>query len=164
MKLGKVSTKGKDYSAKDVLVLEELDGVRARPQMYIGSVDADGLFQLLKEIADNGADEGLAGRNDFVGVHIADDGLTVTVWDRGGGIPVEKHPKTGRSTIIDIFTRMHAGGKFGSKAYDQGSKGVHGVGASVTNALSESFTVWTCRSNQWYSVRFAKGKVKGGVS
>jgi DNA gyrase/topoisomerase IV subunit B len=164
MKPGKIKTNAKDYTAKDVQVLEALDGVRARPTMYIGSVDGDGLFQMLKEIADNGADEALAGRNDYVGVHVADDGATVTVWDKGGGVPVEKHPKTGKSTVIEIFTKLHAGGKFGGKAYDQGSKGVHGVGASVTNALSESFMVWTCRNSQWYNVRFAKGKLKGDLT
>lgn len=159
----KTKAKGKDYTASDIEVLEELEGVRKRPAMYISSTDKFGLFQILKELMDNAADEAMANRNDYAGVCISKDKTTITVWDHGGGIPIEKHPKTGNSTLTDIFTKLHAGGKFGGKAYDKGSKGVHGVGASVTNALSERFQVFTCRKEQWWTQKFSKGKAKSPV-
>jgi DNA gyrase subunit B/topoisomerase-4 subunit B len=149
------------YSAKDVEVLEGLEGCRRRPAMYIGATDSNGIFQITKEVADNASDEALAGRNSYVGIHI--DGDTIHVADKGGGIPVEKHPKTGVSTLTEILTKLHAGGKFGSKAYAGGSKGVHGVGVSVTNALSSKFVVHTNRNGQWYRQSFSEGKPKSKV-
>ena len=148
--------KPKQYSAKDVEVLEGLDGVRKRPGMYLGGKDSNAIFQMLKEGVDNASDEFSANRNSYAKIVI--EGNTITIADKGGGIPVEKHAKTGVSVLTEVMTKLHAGGKFGSDAYSEGSAGVHGVGISVTNAMSESFVVYTFRNKKWWSQKFAKGK------
>src|SRR3990167_3503413 len=126
------------YTAKQIQVLEGLSPVRKRPGMFIGSTDTRGLHELLREIVDNSVDESFAGVATNVCVHIAKDG-SVTVKDNGRGIPVEKH-KSGVSALELTMTRLHAGGKFGGGAYKI-SGGLHGVGASVVNALSSFFRV-----------------------
>lgn len=148
----------KKYDEKSIQIFEGLEGVRKKPGMYVGSPDAAGMRQCVKEITDNAIDEALAGRNNFVGISF--DGDTITVWDKGAGIPVGKHEKTNRSTLIEVFARLHAGGKMSAKdtAYSA-STGTHGVGSACTNALSEFFNVTTFRDKNWWQVKFKKGKV-----
>ena len=123
------------YTATDIQVLEGMEAVRRRPGMYIGSTDQRGLHHLIIEIVDNAVDEFMAGYCSSVEITLNEDG-SVTVVDDGRGIPVDKHPTTGLSGVETVMTTLHAGGKFGGKAY-QVSGGLHGVGASVVNALSE---------------------------
>ena len=123
-----------DYTAEQIQVLEGLEPVRKRPGMYIGSTDARGLHECLREIVDNSVDESFAGVADTVWVTLNKDG-SATIRDNGRGIPVEKQKKTGVSALEHTMTKLHAGGKFGGGAYKV-SGGLHGVGASVVNALS----------------------------
>lgn len=154
-----MARKKKDYTASDIEVLEPLEGVRARPGMYIGSTDEFGVLQIVKEIIDNGIDEALGGHCDHIMVDISEKNH-ILVWDNGRGIPVEKHPKhPKKSTLEIIFTHLHAGGKLGKDgAYEGGSIGTHGVGAAVTNALSSKFSVYTRRKRTWYQQTYEKGK------
>ncbi|HVM90349.1 MAG TPA: ATP-binding protein, partial [Verrucomicrobiae bacterium] len=125
------------YGAEQISVLEGLEPVRKRPGMYIGSTGPDGLFHLLREVADNSFDEAMAGHADEIVIKLLPDDY-VSVSDNGRGIPVEKHPKTKVSALETVMTVLHAGGKFGGE--ESGYKisgGLHGVGASVVNALSE---------------------------
>ena len=122
-----------DYSARHLSVLEGLEAVRKRPGMYIGSTDGRGLMHCLWEIIDNSVDEALAGHGKHVTIELNKDG-SVTVEDDGRGVPVDIEPKTGLSGVEVVFTKLHAGGKFGSGSY-AASGGLHGVGASVVNAL-----------------------------
>ncbi len=143
------------YTADDIQVLEGLEAVRKRPGMYIGSTSEKGLHHLVWEIVDNGIDEALAGYADTITIKVDKDNV-VTVEDNGRGMPVGIHDKTGISTVETIFTVLHAGGKFGGGAYKV-SGGLHGVGASVVNALSEFLEVTIYKEGKIYFMRFEKG-------
>lgn len=144
------------YDGSQIQVLEGLDPVRKRPGMYIGSTGYDGVHHLIKEIADNSVDEAIAGHGTRVDVRILDDGgLEVT--DDGRGIPVDKHPKTGLSTLETVLTVLHAGGKFGGGGYKV-SSGLHGVGSSVVNALSSKMIAEVVKDGDLYRIVFERGK------
>ena len=143
------------YEATDIQVLEGLEAVRKRPGMYIGSTSARGLHHLVWEIVDNAIDEALAGYCDDIEIIINKDG-SVTVKDDGRGIPVEVHPKTGLSTVETVYTVLHAGGKFGGGGYKV-SGGLHGVGASVVNALSKWVEVTVYKNGKVYNIKFSDG-------
>ena len=148
-----------NYSAENIQILEGLEAVRLRPGMYIGSTGSRGLHHLVWEIVDNGIDEVLGGYADHILVEILKDGY-IQVTDNGRGIPVDLHPKTGRPAVETILTTLHAGGKFDGKSYKV-SGGLHGVGASVVNALSESFIVFIQRDGFSYRQDFAYGEPVG---
>lgn len=144
------------YDSSQIQVLEGLEPVRKRPGMYIGSTGYDGIHHLIKEIADNSIDEAIAGYGSRVDIKLlADGGVTVT--DNGRGIPVDKHPKTGISTLETVLTVLHAGGKFGGGGYKV-SSGLHGVGSSVVNALSTKLIAEVVRNKDLYRIEFSRGK------
>ncbi len=145
-----------DYSARHLSVLEGLEAVRKRPGMYIGSTDSRGLMHCLWEVIDNSVDEALAGHGDEIGVILHADG-SVEVSDVARGIPVDVEPKTGLTGVEVVFTKLHAGGKFGSGSY-AASGGLHGVGASVVNALSERLDVEVDRGGKTYAMSFHRGE------
>nr|WP_258374751.1 DNA topoisomerase IV subunit B [Curtobacterium sp. MCPF17_001] len=145
-----------DYSARHLSVLEGLEAVRKRPGMYIGSTDSRGLMHCLWEVIDNSVDEALAGHGDEIGVTLHADG-SVEVSDVARGIPVDVEPKTGLTGVEVVFTKLHAGGKFGSGSY-AASGGLHGVGASVVNALSERLDVEVDRGGKTYAMSFHRGE------
>lgn len=144
------------YDDSDIQVLEGLEAVRKRPAMYIGDVTSRGLHHLVYEIVANSVDEALAGRCDNIWVTLNKDG-SVKVKDDGSGIPVGTHPKMGIPTVEVVHTILHAGGKFGGGAYSI-SGGLHGVGASVVNALSEWMDVYVARDGKIYEIGFERGK------
>lgn len=147
-----------DYNADQIQVLEGLEAVRKRPGMYIASTAKRGLHHLVYEIVDNSVDEVLAGYCDKIEVMI-EPGEIIRVKDNGRGIPVDKHKKTGLSAAETVYTVLHAGGKFGGDSGYKVSGGLHGVGASVVNALSEWTEVRIARDGKLYEMKFAKGKV-----
>jgi len=145
----------KSYSAKDLSVLEGLDAVRKRPGMYIGSTDGRGLMHCLWEIIDNAVDESLAGYCKKIEINLEKDG-SIEVHDDGRGIPVDKEPKTGLTGVEVVMTRLHAGGKFGGGSY-AATGGLHGVGASVVNALASRLDVEVDRDGKIYWMSFKRG-------
>jgi DNA gyrase subunit B len=144
-----------NYSSDSISVLEGLEAVRKRPGMYIGNTGKEGLHRCLGEILDNSVDEFMAGHADHIRVVIED--AMVTIADNGRGIPTDIHPKTGKTTLETILTVLHAGGKFDQNSY-QFSGGLHGVGASVVNALSEVLKVWVLREGKVHFMKFEYGK------
>src|SRR3989344_5153897 len=154
----KEKSKENSYSAKDIQVLEGLDPVRKRPGMYIGSTGISGLHHLIWEIVDNSVDEAMAGHAKNIEARLLKDGM-VSVEDDGRGIPVDLHPKTKVSALETVLTVLHAGGKFGGDASGyKVSGGLHGVGASVTNALSTWLKAEVYRDGEIYTQEYKIGK------
>ncbi len=156
----------KSYNAKDIEVLEGLNAVRMRPGMYIGTTGSKGLHHLLWEIVDNAVDEATNGFADTITITLNKD-KSITVTDNGRGIPVDKHPKLGISGVEVVFTQLHAGGKFNNDNYAY-SGGLHGVGASVTNALSRWLKVEVAKDGYmheqtFHSVENEHGEISSGI-
>jgi topoisomerase-4 subunit B len=150
------------YGAKDIEVLEGLEPVRRRPGMYIGGTDETALHHLAAEILDNSMDEAVAGHATVIEMSL-EPGNALTVRDNGRGIPVDPHPKfKNKSALEVILTTLHSGGKFSGKAYAT-SGGLHGVGSSVVNALSSSFTAEVARDKRLYRQEFSRGIPQGGL-
>ncbi len=165
----KKRTRARTYQGEDIVVLEGLEPVRKRPGMYIGGVGMAGLHHLIWEVVDNAVDEAMNGHASEISVTLHKDGRTVTVSDNGRGIPVDKHPKTKKPALETVLTVLHAGGKFDGNNYKTAG-GLHGVGASVVNALSKQMTAVVRREGSQYRMTFAKGratsklqKLKGAV-
>ncbi|WP_129045492.1 DNA topoisomerase (ATP-hydrolyzing) subunit B [Companilactobacillus metriopterae] len=150
--------KVEEYDASQIQVLEGLEAVRKRPGMYIGSTSKQGLHHLVWEIIDNGIDEALAGFADEIQIFVEPDN-SITVTDNGRGIPIDIQEKTGKPALETVYTILHAGGKFGGGGYKV-SGGLHGVGASVVNALSKTVDVQVTRAGKIYGIDFERGKVK----
>ncbi|MEL6751396.1 MAG: ATP-binding protein, partial [Pseudomonadota bacterium] len=151
-----------DYNASDIEVLEGLEPVRRRPGMYIGGTDAKALHHLFAEVIDNSMDEAVAGHATFIEVDLDAEGY-LTITDNGRGIPVDPHPKyKDKSALEVIMTTLHAGGKFDGKAYET-SGGLHGVGISVVNALSDDLIVEVARARKLYRQTFSRGLATSGV-
>src|SRR5215831_5961324 len=164
-KAGSPSSRGEaGYTARDIEVLEGLEPVRRRPGMYIGGTDEKALHHLFAEVIDNAMDEALAGSATFIEVELGADGF-MTVTDNGRGIPVDPHPKSPKKSALEvIMCTLHAGGKFDpeGKVYST-SGGLHGVGVSVVNALSERLEVEVARGGQLYRQIYQRGKPKAGL-
>tara|TARA_B100000809_G_scaffold10772_1_gene10137 strand:+ start:751 stop:2679 length:1929 start_codon:yes stop_codon:yes gene_type:complete len=150
------------YTAKDITVLEGLEPVRKRPGMYIGGVGSPGLHHLVWEIIDNAVDEAMNGHASSIGLTLHADGASITVVDDGRGVPVDRHAKTKKSAMEVIFTTLHAGGKFEQETYKTAG-GLHGVGASVVNALSKNLVATSKRDGQQWQQKFKRGKPAGPV-
>lgn len=157
------SDSNNSYIASSIQVLDSREAVRKRPGMYIGGNDSNGLHHLLWEISDNSIDEAINGHANLIHVILNEDGESVTVKDNGRGIPVDIDPKLNRSALEIIFNTLHAGAKFEAGSY-KGSGGLHGVGASVTNFLSEFLTAKVYRDEKIYEVRFEKGNLTQGLT
>ena len=155
-KITKKVIKKEEYTAKDIYVLKGLEPVRKRPGMYIGSTGASGIHHLIWECMDNSLDEAMAGYCKNIQVYLLPDNKIRTV-DDGRGIPVDKHPQTGKSALETVMTTLHAGAKFGGKAY-QVAGGLHGVGVSVVCALSKHMKAEVCRGSERYVQEYSKGK------
>jgi len=156
----KASAAESGYSAKDIQVLEGLEPVRLRPGMYIGGTDDRALHHLFAEVIDNSMDEAVAGHASRIEVHLDADGY-LSVTDNGRGIPIDVHPKHKPKTALEvIMTELHSGGKFAEGAYET-SGGLHGVGVSVVNALSDDLIVEVAKNKQLYRMEFSRGKPKG---
>ena len=153
--------KGEAYTAKEIFVLEGLDPVRKRPGMYIGSTGLDGLHHLIWEVVDNSLDEAMAGHAKNIEITLLPKNQ-VLVTDDGRGIPVDKHVQTKKSALETVLTTLHAGAKFGGKAY-QVSGGLHGVGVSVVNALSIYLKAEVSRDGTKYVQEYSRGKAKSKV-
>jgi len=151
----KPATESRDYEARHLLVLEGLEAVRKRPAMYIGSTDTRGLMHCLWEIIDNAVDEALGGFGTEISVTLRPDG-GISVYDQGRGIPVDLEPRTGLSGVEVVFTKLHAGGKFGAGSYNA-TGGLHGVGSSVVNALSIRLDVEVDRKSATWAMSFRRG-------
>ena len=145
-----------DYSARHLSVLEGLEAVRKRPGMYIGSTDQRGLMHCVWEIVDNAVDEALEGHGDDISVTVHDDG-SIEVRDNGRGVPVDIEPSSGLTGVELVYTKLHAGGKFGGGSYGAAG-GLHGVGASVVNALAERMDVEVDRGGKTYAMSFHRGE------
>src|SRR5690349_22123211 len=149
-----------EYTAKDITVLEGLEPVRKRPGMYIGGVGSAGLHHLVWEILDNAVDEAMNGYASTINVTLHADGSSITIVDDGRGIPVDKHPTTKKSALEVIFTVLHAGGKFEHGSYKTAG-GLHGVGASVVNALSTELRASVRREGSLWEMSFKRGHPAG---
>jgi DNA gyrase subunit B len=152
----------RSYTAKDITVLEGLEPVRKRPGMYIGGVGSSGLHHLVWEIIDNAVDEAMNGHASAIGLTLHADNASITVVDDGRGVPVDRHAKTKKSAMEVIFTTLHAGGKFEQQTYKTAG-GLHGVGASVVNALSKELVATSKRDGQQWQQKFKRGKPVGPV-
>src|SRR3954466_1125725 len=151
------------YTAESITVLEGLEPVRQRPGMYIGGVGSAGLHHLVWEIVDNAVDEAMNGYASNIGVTLHEDGASITVTDDGRGIPVDKHAKSKKSALEVIFTTLHAGGKFEAGSYKTAG-GLHGVGASVVNALSKELVATVRRDGAQWEMKFKQGQVVGSLN
>ena len=160
-KIMKKTNKKEEYTAKDIYVLKGLEPVRKRPGMYIGSTGVSGIHHLIWECIDNSLDEAMAGYCKHIQVYLLPDNKIRTV-DDGRGIPVDKHPQTGKSALETVMTTLHAGAKFGGKAY-QVAGGLHGVGVSVVCALSKYMQAEVCRGSEKYVQEYSEGKPKTKV-
>ena len=149
-----------NYTAKDITVLEGLEPVRKRPGMYIGGVGSAGLHHLVWETLDNSVDEAMNGHASNIWVTLHADGSSITIEDDGRGIPIDKHPTSKKSALEVIFTVLHAGGKFEHGNYKTAG-GLHGVGASVVNALSKELVATVKRDGAQWEMRFKQGKPVG---
>jgi len=157
----RVAIKNHKYDASRIKILGGLEAVRKRPDMYIGDRASGGLHHLVNEVLDNSIDEALAGYCDTISVHVHADG-SCTVEDNGRGIPVEMHKEAGKSALDVVLTTLHAGGKFDQESYKVAG-GLHGVGVSVVNALSEWLEADVYRDNEHYYFKCERGVAKGKV-